>query len=117
MVRIFGDESGSIAAPLIVFVGGFSLMLAHNEMKNINNRVAQVRSESQKSFSTQQNVSSVQTAARLLASDNVSTPAPIRLEPYIQAGPCDQGRTLTAANGADWQSAANTITVRSYTQT
>jgi hypothetical protein len=92
-------------------------MLAHNEMKNINNRDVQDRSESEKIFSMQKNVSSVQTVARLLASDNVRTLTPTRLEPYIQAGACDQGRTLTAVNGADCQSTANTITVRIYTQT
>jgi hypothetical protein len=117
MVKLFKSEQGNIAAPLMVLVGGVSLFLAQGEMKNVKNRVSQVREEGRKNYMGQQNVSALQQTARLLVGDVPQKAAPLRLDPYIPTNLiCDQGRQLTAANGLNWQSTGQTITVQTLTQ-
>ncbi|WP_141736085.1 Hint domain-containing protein [Oligoflexus tunisiensis] len=117
MVKLFDSEQGNIAAPLMVLVGGVSLFLAQGEMNNVKNRVSQVREESRNNYMGQQNVSALQQAARLLVGDVPQLAAPVRLDPYIPANfICEQGRQLTAANGLNWQSTGQSITVQTLTQ-
>src|SRR6478735_559482 len=50
MVGILRNQSGNISTPLLIIVGGVSLLLAHSEMKNLNMRVDQVREASQRNL-------------------------------------------------------------------
>lgn len=116
MRRFFKGQEGNVAAPLLVIIGGISMMLAQSEFSSLNNRLDQVRSESRKSFLAQQNSSSLQMAARLLVSEASNAAAPLHLDPYISTSPCGPDQKFADSTQSDWTSSADAITIFSPSQ-
>ncbi len=113
--KVGSRQEGSAAAAMLLLIAGGSLFMAQSEMKSLKSKVDQAKVVLASDQATLQNSSSLQVAARLLRSASATQAAPIHLQTYITTNTCNQNRSLVVAQGAQWQSTANVITVRNFT--